>query len=106
MRLVCDPAIHLYTLKAPASLCRVAHDATQTGLPFVDACMRELSATGFMSNRGRQNVASLLSKVGAGCWLQGVAKRAGGMWAGGPLAVARHGVQEQVPSTPPAPCQR
>ena len=34
-----------------------------TGLPFVDACMRELCATGYMSNRGRQNVAGLLCKV-------------------------------------------
>ncbi len=34
----------------------------QTGYPLVDACMRELSATGFMSNRGRQNVASFLTK--------------------------------------------
>jgi len=32
----------------------------QTGFPFVDACMRQLNATGFMSNRGRQNVASFL----------------------------------------------
>ncbi|MCH8543825.1 MAG: DASH family cryptochrome [Alcanivorax sp.] len=31
-----------------------------TGMPFVDANMRELNATGFMSNRGRQNVASFL----------------------------------------------
>lgn len=31
-----------------------------TGAPFVDASMRELKATGFMSNRGRQNVASFL----------------------------------------------
>lgn len=30
----------------------------QTGWPLVDANMRELLATGFMSNRGRQNVAS------------------------------------------------
>lgn len=30
----------------------------RTGEPFVDANMRELAATGFMSNRGRQNVAS------------------------------------------------
>lgn len=29
-----------------------------TGIPFVDANMRELRQTGFMSNRGRQNVAS------------------------------------------------
>ncbi len=31
-----------------------------TGHPFVDANMRELIATGFMSNRGRQNAASYL----------------------------------------------
>lgn len=31
-----------------------------TGDPLVDANMRELAATGFMSNRGRQNVASYL----------------------------------------------
>jgi deoxyribodipyrimidine photo-lyase len=31
-----------------------------TGAPFIDASMRELNATGFMSNRGRQNVASFL----------------------------------------------
>lgn len=35
----------------------------ETGFPFVDACMRELAATGYMSNRGRQNVASFLTKV-------------------------------------------
>eukprot|EP00892_Ulva_mutabilis_P004025 jgi/Ulvmu1/1995/UM012_0157.1 len=34
--------------------------AGRTGLPLVDANMRELAATGFMSNRGRQNVASYL----------------------------------------------
>ncbi len=33
-----------------------------TGIPFIDANMRELSETGFMSNRGRQVVASFLSK--------------------------------------------
>lgn len=32
----------------------------KTGIPFIDANMRELNATGFMSNRGRQNVASFL----------------------------------------------
>lgn len=32
----------------------------KTGQPFIDANMRELAATGFMSNRGRQNVASYL----------------------------------------------
>lgn len=34
----------------------------ETGVPFVDANMRELKETGFMSNRGRQNVASFLTK--------------------------------------------
>jgi len=34
----------------------------RTGFPLVDANMRELAATGFMSNRGRQNVASFLTK--------------------------------------------
>ncbi|MDB5271201.1 MAG: cryptochrome [Hymenobacter sp.] len=34
--------------------------AGRTGNAFVDANMRELEATGFMSNRGRQNVASYL----------------------------------------------
>lgn len=36
--------------------------AGQTGYPLIDANMRELAATGFMSNRGRQNVASFLTK--------------------------------------------
>ncbi len=34
----------------------------KTGFPLVDANMQELAATGFMSNRGRQNVASFLTK--------------------------------------------
>ncbi len=34
----------------------------QTGIPFIDANMRELNETGFMSNRGRQNVASFLAQ--------------------------------------------
>jgi deoxyribodipyrimidine photo-lyase len=34
----------------------------KTGVPFVDANMIELKKTGFMSNRGRQNVASYLVK--------------------------------------------
>lgn len=34
----------------------------QTGYPLVDANLRELRLTGFMSNRGRQNVASFLTK--------------------------------------------
>lgn len=32
----------------------------KTGKPFIDAAMRELSATGYLSNRMRQNVASFL----------------------------------------------
>lgn len=34
----------------------------RTGIPFIDANMLELKYTGFMSNRGRQNVASFLVK--------------------------------------------
>jgi deoxyribodipyrimidine photo-lyase len=34
----------------------------KTGFPLIDANMRELAATGFMSNRGRQNVGSFLTK--------------------------------------------
>lgn len=34
----------------------------RTGFPLIDANMRELAASGFMSNRGRQNVASFLTK--------------------------------------------
>jgi len=34
----------------------------RTGVPFIDANMKELAQTGFMSNRGRQNVASFLIK--------------------------------------------
>lgn len=34
----------------------------QTGILFIDANMRELNETGFMSNRGRQNVVSFLAQ--------------------------------------------
>lgn len=34
----------------------------RTGIPFIDANMRELNKTGYMSNRGRQNVASFLAQ--------------------------------------------
>jgi deoxyribodipyrimidine photo-lyase len=34
----------------------------KTGFPLIDANMRELATTGFMSNRGRQNVGSFLTK--------------------------------------------
>lgn len=34
----------------------------RTGIPFIDANMRELNKTGYMSNRGRQNTASFLAQ--------------------------------------------
>jgi deoxyribodipyrimidine photo-lyase len=42
-----------------------------TGFPLVDANMRELAATGFMSNRGRQNVASWLALDAGIDWRHG-----------------------------------
>lgn len=44
-----------------------------TGVPFIDANMRELKLTGFMSNRGRQNVASFLVKDLLVNWQMGAA---------------------------------
>jgi len=44
-----------------------------TGIPFIDANMRELNTTGFMSNRGRQNVASMLSQSLKLDWRMGAA---------------------------------
>jgi deoxyribodipyrimidine photo-lyase len=43
----------------------------KTGVPFIDANMRELNQTGYMSNRGRQNVASFLVKDLKINWLWG-----------------------------------
>ena len=45
----------------------------QTGYPLVDANLRELALTGFMSNRGRQNVASFLCKNLGLDWRSGAA---------------------------------
>jgi deoxyribodipyrimidine photo-lyase len=45
----------------------------QTGNDFVDANMRELLLTGWMSNRGRQNVASWLTKAKHVDWRWGAA---------------------------------
>ncbi|CAH0996615.1 Cryptochrome DASH [Emticicia aquatica] len=45
----------------------------QTGVPFIDANMKELQLTGFMSNRGRQNVASYLTKDLGIDWTWGAA---------------------------------
>ena len=47
--------------------------AGETGVPFVDANMRELNETGYMSNRGRQNVASFLTDVLEIDWRWGAA---------------------------------
>ena len=44
-----------------------------TGCPIVDACMRELAATGFSSNRGRQLVASFFVKYLKLDWRLGAA---------------------------------
>jgi len=43
----------------------------ETGIPFIDANMKELNTTGFMSNRGRQNVASFLVKDLKVNWMWG-----------------------------------
>ena len=43
----------------------------ETGIPFIDANMKELNQTGFMSNRGRQNVASFLIKDLKVNWVKG-----------------------------------
>jgi len=43
----------------------------RTGIPMIDANMRELNETGFMSNRGRQNVASFLVNDMKVHWLLG-----------------------------------
>jgi deoxyribodipyrimidine photo-lyase len=45
----------------------------ETGIPFVDANMRELNATGYMSNRGRQNAASFLANNLRVDWRRGAA---------------------------------
>lgn len=47
--------------------------AGQTGVPFIDANMRELNQTGFMSNRGRQLVASFLANDMGLDWTWGAA---------------------------------
>ncbi|MFK8213678.1 DASH family cryptochrome [Haloferax volcanii] len=47
--------------------------AGKSGIPFVDANMRELNATGYMSNRGRQNAASFLANDLRLDWRRGAA---------------------------------
>ncbi len=48
--------------------------AGQTGVPFVDAAMRELAATGYQSNRARQNAASFLANDLRIDWRRGAAR--------------------------------
>ncbi|MCK8492322.1 DASH family cryptochrome [Spirosoma sp. RP8] len=43
----------------------------KTGIPFIDANMRELNATGFMSNRGRQTVSRFLANDLGVIWTWG-----------------------------------
>ncbi len=43
----------------------------KTGVPFIDAIIRELNATGFTSNRGRQNAASFLVRNLKVNWMWG-----------------------------------
>ncbi len=45
----------------------------RTGIPFIDANIRELNTTGFMSNRGRQNAASFLVRDLKVNWMWGAA---------------------------------
>ncbi|MZR64294.1 DASH family cryptochrome [Alcanivorax sp. DP30] len=45
--------------------------AAETGLPFIDANLKELLATGYLSNRGRQNLASFLVHDLGLDWRQG-----------------------------------
>ena len=45
----------------------------RTGMPFIDANMRELARTGYMSNRGRQNAASFLARDLGQDWRWGAA---------------------------------
>lgn len=47
--------------------------AGTTGEPIIDACQRELNATGWLSNRGRQLVASACLAHCAVDWRQGAA---------------------------------
>jgi deoxyribodipyrimidine photo-lyase len=71
----------LFTLKGlqPTKAATWSHDKTQfrlwvegkTGFPLVDAAMRELAATGYTSNRARQNAASFLAKTWRINWTWG-----------------------------------
>jgi deoxyribodipyrimidine photolyase len=69
----CHPSLKSYDVSGPGNRTDLIWSTNQdflsswaqghTGFPFVDASMRELAQTGWCSNRGRQNVASFLSKA-------------------------------------------
>lgn len=63
-----DPATDTEAARAFERWC-----AGETGVPFVDANVRELNRTGYMSNRGRQNVASFLANDLRVDWRRGAA---------------------------------
>ncbi|HET9240807.1 MAG TPA: DASH family cryptochrome [Oligoflexus sp.] len=50
-----------------------AWSQARTGQAFIDANMKELNLTGWMSNRGRQNVANYFVKTMGGDWRSGAA---------------------------------
>ncbi|MFY0991356.1 DASH family cryptochrome [Halomonas sp. C05BenzN] len=60
------------SLPVPGTAFR-AWAAGETGTPFIDAAMRELAATGWLSNRARQNVASYLVRELGVDWRLGAA---------------------------------
>ncbi len=73
--------VRLYHAQGLGTLPAPAHDAQafarwcrgETGDAFIDAGMRELAATGYLSNRMRQNVASFLIHDLGGDWRAGAA---------------------------------
>ena len=62
---------HIAWRDAPSDF--VAWQTGQTGYPVVDACMRQLNATGWLQNRGRMIVASFLIKDLLLDWREGEA---------------------------------
>ena len=74
-----DRLFHAYGPKGESVEWGVDADALEawtegrTGIPFVDAAMREMALTGYMSNRMRQNAASFLTKNLSHDWRAGAA---------------------------------
>jgi deoxyribodipyrimidine photo-lyase len=70
-----DRALPWRAIDDPSSRADFARwSAGHTGFPLIDAAMQELAATGYTSNRARQNVASFLTKN------LGIDWRAGAEW--------------------------